>query len=222
MTRRWQVWASLGAILLATSPIPCRGGGSLYVDDSATTPAGRCQLESWIRAFQSDTRETTAVPACSTGSWEWSVALTHLSARSRDLVSPGLKWNWLDNSHGGFGFAVAGTDLIRQGRQRDAQIYMAPSWVWGDAQQWELDGNAGINHQVGDRSKMLAGLGIEYTPVRALTLIAERLVKQGHGNDDQAGIRVNVDKLNSIDVFVGHSRDTFTDRGLTIGVNLGF
>jgi hypothetical protein len=222
MTGGWTAAARLVAITCVFMASPCRAGGSLYVDDSSTTPAGRCQLESWIRAFQSGARETTTVPACSTGSVEWSVALTHLSDRSRDFVSPGIKWNWLDNSRGGLGFAVAGTDVIRQGRQRDAQIYVAPSWIWGQHQQWELDVNAGINHQIGDRSKMLAGIGIEYTPIQTLTLIMERLVKQGHGDDDQAGLRLNVNKLNSIDVFVGHSRDTHTDRWFTVGVNLGF
>lgn len=49
------------AFVLTTLAAEARAGGSLFVDDATVTPSGRCQVETWARAYTPG-QELTAVP----------------------------------------------------------------------------------------------------------------------------------------------------------------
>ena len=211
--------ALLWSIAMVASP--CLAGGSLYVDDPGVTAAGRCQLESWMRAFEGGGHEFTTVPACSTGPVEWSVTLTRLTSPNDRPWSPGIKWQLVDNTDGGFGMAVAATALYDHARLQTMEAYIAPGWVLGRRKQWTINVNLGMSRERGETSRINAGLGMQYdTPVKLISLLAEHLWRDGHGDVSQAGVRLNLSDASTIDLLAGRSRDGQTDRWLTLGVNL--
>lgn len=217
---------SVGQALLCAIAVvatPCMAGGSLYVDDPGITTPGRCQLESWMRAFEGGGHEFTTVPACSTGPVEWSVTLTRLTSPNDRPWSPGIKWRLVDNTNGGFGMAVAVTALYDHARLQNTEAYLAPGWVLGQRKQWTVNMNLGMIRERGETSKTVAGLGMQYdTTIKLVSLLAEHLWHDGHGGVTQAGVRLNLSSASTIDLLAGRSRDEHTDRWLTVGLNLAF
>lgn len=67
------------ALLLAMLPayaFEACAGASLFVDDAAVTPRGRCQVETWVRT-DFPGHEATVVPACNVGGTEFGVGISH-------------------------------------------------------------------------------------------------------------------------------------------------
>lgn len=205
-------------------PPPGYASGSLYVDDSGTTPAGKCQLESWMRDFSGGPHEWTAAPACSTGPVEWSLTLIRDTVPIQRSWSPGIKWLIKDNTHGGFGLAIASSPLYQDGRFQNMDTYLAPNWVWGPDQRWMVDTNIGVRHERGGSSRPEAGLGLQYTPVKSLSLVVEHLWRGMYGHFSQAGLRFNLNRNDSIDLLAGRSRDKLdgSQRWVTLGLNVVF
>lgn len=91
----------------------CRAhaGASLFVDDAATTPDGRCQIESWVRVHAPG-RELTAVPACTVAGTELGLGVSHhLQPRSGPVWNVGAKHLFRDfeSKAWGIGAALGGT-----------------------------------------------------------------------------------------------------------------
>lgn len=211
--------------LLAAScalPISAWAGGSLYVDDSGIAPRGGCQLESWMRAFTGGGSELTTVPACSTGPVEWSLALSSFTGPVSHQATPGIKWQLIDNAKGGFGLALATTATLEAGRLESTDVYAAPSWVLGQAQEWAINVNVGANRQRAGTWRGTAGLGLQYTPRTLVTILAEVLWRDRRGNVVQGGLRFNLDEKISMDALIGRSRDDVVDRWATLGLNVAF
>ena len=194
-------------------------GGSLFVDDSGVTPAGRCQLESWLRAFSGGGRELTLSPACSAGPLEFSLGLTRISRPGQSELTPGLKWQLRDNSNGGFGLAVATTGIYQHGKLKQTDAYLAPAWALGADQQWQIFTNLGLSRDRGERSKLAGGLGVQYSVSKAIDLVAERYIRKGRDATNEAGISFNFGSSASIDLLVGKNR---TDQWFTFGYNVVF
>ncbi|WP_250626296.1 hypothetical protein [Pinirhizobacter soli] len=194
-------------------------GGSLFVDDSGVTPAGRCQLESWLRAFSGGGRELTLSPACSAGPLEFSLGLTRISRPGQSLLTPGLKWQLRDNSNGGFGLAVATTGIYQHGKLKQTDVYVAPAWALGADQQWQIFTNLGLSRDRGEKSKLAGGLGMQYSLSKAVDLVAERYIRKGRDATNEAGISFNFGSSASIDLLVGKNR---TDQWFTFGYNVVF
>jgi hypothetical protein len=200
----------------------CCAGGSWFVDDAGIAPNGHCQLESWWRSFQDETMELTTVPACSAANVEWSLGMTRLSDPVRSDFTPGVKWQVKDNDHGGFGLALAASSLFHDGRSRNTTAYVAPSWVFGERQQWEVNTNAGVFHQPGERTHGLAGAALQYAASKTLALLAEHVWRQAHGHVSQGGVRLALAHSTTLDLVAGRSRDRVTSRWATLGLNLAF
>lgn len=196
-----------------------QAGGSLFVDDSGATPAGRCQLESWLRAFSGGGRELTLSPACSVGSLEFSLGLTRFSRPGESELTPGLKWQLRDNSNGGFGLAVATTGIYGRGKLRQTDAYLAPAWAFGADQQWQIFTNLGLSRDRGEKSKLAGGVGMQYSVSRTIDLVAERYIRKGRNAINEAGISFNFGGSASIDLLVGKDR---TDQWFTFGYNVVF
>ena len=194
-------------------------GGSLFVDDSGVTPAGRCQLESWLRAFSGGGRELTLSPACSAGPLEFSLGLTRISRPGQSELTPGLKWQLRDNSSGGFGLAVATTGIYQHGKLKQTDAYLAPAWALGADQQWQVFTNLGLSRDRGEKSKLAGGLGMQYSVSKAIDLVAERYIRKGRDATNEAGISFNFASSASIDLLVGKNR---TDQWFTFGYNVVF
>ncbi len=65
----------LVGVLLSLLAGDSRAGGSLFVDDATLTPSGRCQVETWARAYTPG-QELTAVPACTLAGTELSLGIS--------------------------------------------------------------------------------------------------------------------------------------------------
>jgi hypothetical protein len=194
-------------------------GGSLFVDDSGATPAGRCQLESWLRAFSGGGRELTLSPACAAGPVEFSLGLTRISRAGQSLLTPGLKWQLRDNSNGGLGLAVAATGIYQHGKLKQTDAYLAPAWALGADQQWQIFTNLGLSRDRGEKSKLAGGVGMQYSVSKAIDLVAERYIRKGRDATNEAGISFNFGSSASVDLLVGKDR---TDQWFTFGYNVVF
>jgi hypothetical protein len=217
---RFRILIAMGASLCWAGC--CCAGGSWYVDDAGIAPHGHCQLESWWRSFQDGTMELTTVPACSAANVEWSLGMTRLSDPVHSDFTPGVKWQVKDNDHGGFGLALAASSLFHDGRSRNTTVYVAPTWVFGVRQQWEVNTNAGVFHQPGERTQGFAGAAIQYTPSATIALLAEHVWRQAHGHVSQVGMRLALAPSTTLDLVAGRSRDRVTSRWATLGLNLAF
>jgi hypothetical protein len=196
-----------------------QAGGSLFVDDPGVTPAGRCQLESWMRAFSGGGRELTLAPACSAGPLEFSLGMTRISRPGQSELTPGLKWQLRDNSNGGFGLALATTGIYQHGRLKQTDAYIAPGWALGSDQQWQIFTNIGLSRDRGEKSKLAGGVGVQYSLSKAVDLVAERYIRKRRDATSEAGISFNFGTAASIDLLVGKSR---TDQWFTVGYNFVF
>lgn len=214
--------AALVGAGMALAAGPCRAGGSLFVDDAGIAANGHCQLESWLRPFQSEVVELTTVPACSFGNIEWSLGITRLSNPVRSIFTPGIKWQLKGNDDGGFGVALAATSIFHDGRSQNTTLYVAPTWLFGQHQEWELDTNVGAYHQPGERLHGLAGAGLHYSPSPNVTLIAEHVWREAHGHLSQVGVRLSLSRATTVDLLVGRSKDRTSARWATVGLNLSF
>jgi hypothetical protein len=214
----------LGVSALTLMPQCAHASASLYVDDSGITPAGKCQLESWMRNFSGGSHEWTAAPACSIGPIELSATLTRDTGPAQRSWSPGIKWLIEDNTHGGFGLALATGPLYEDGRFKAMETYVAPNWAWGPNQRWVVNANLGVRHERGGSSRPEEGLGLQYTPIKALSLVAEYLSRSMYGHFAQTGVRLNLNRNDSIDLLAGRSRDHAdgTQRWVTLGLNVVF
>lgn len=222
MNALWRGAAILSSAGLIFAASPCRAGGSLFVDDAGIAANAHCQLESWLRPFQSEVVELTTVPACSSENIEWSLGVTRLSTPVRSIFTPGIKWQLKGNDDGGFGIALAATSIFHDGRSQGTTLYAAPTWLFGQHHEWELDTNVGEYDQPGERTHGLAGAGLHYSPSAKVTLIAEQVWREAHGHVSQAGMRLNLSRATTVDFLVGRSKDRTSSRWATVGVNLSF
>lgn len=218
--RKFLLPSTLVAVVIVAAPASYAGGSQL-VDDTGVTAAGRCQLESWMRGFVGGGAELTTVPACSTGPVEWSLSMTRLT-RHPDQLAPSVKWQLIDNTHGGFGLAVATAVTLVHGRFDEFDAYAAPGWSLGAQQQWQLAVNLGMSRIRGEGSFGVAGLGVQYALNDKAALIAEELWRDRHGHARQAGVRLSLNANDTIDVLVGQNDAAARERWATLGLNLAF
>ncbi len=196
-------------------------GGSYVVDDATITPAGRCQLESWLQSFKGGALAGWTVPACSIGTVEFSLGLGRQVRPNRNGLSPGVKWLIHDGGDTGISAAWATTATLDDGRRKLADSYVAFSGPLDRAQRWQANVNVGVAWTRSDHVRPLIGAGVEYIASSQVGLLAEYLRPVGHGYVAQTGVRIYF-KDNSVDVLVGQSRDGELSRWINVGLNLAF
>ncbi len=93
--------ASLVAMTGFVSPVKAAGGAYL-VDDASITPAGHCQLESWIQALSGGQSLLATNPACSTGPVECTLGVAAQGHPFQHQEAPAVKWMLRDpDKHSG-------------------------------------------------------------------------------------------------------------------------
>lgn len=205
-------------LLLAARTL--HAGASLYVDDAATTPEGRCQVESWVRTYAPG-REWSTLPACTRGGNEYSLGVSRFD-RPRDvLFTPGVKRTLRDPD----------------GQAWGAAVFVGALW---DATHGRLDGwnanlpvtltlmpgktllhvNLGWSKLHGVRGMPTAGLGLEHRLAGHWSLLAEAYAD---GNGDltrQLGARAAFGESVSVDLLLGRSTGHRPGRWFTLGLNV--
>lgn len=196
-------------------------GGSYTVDDASITPAGRCQLESWMQAFKGGSLAGWTVPACSFGALELSLGLSRQIRPNVNTLSPGVKWLLHDGGDAGISAAWATTLAFYDGQRSAADSYIAFSAPLDRGQRWQASLNLGGSWLRSSHARVLIGAGLEYIASPELGLLAEYLRPLGNGYIAQAGARFYLGD-NSIDLLAGQSRSGVTSRWVTLGLNLAF
>ena len=106
-------------LVVAGAAAPVRAAGGAYlVDEASVTPAGHCQLESWIQALSGGQSLLTANPACSTGPVEWTLGFAAQAHPFQHQEAPAVKWMLRDPDKNAWGLTGAiTTTAAEQGRQ---------------------------------------------------------------------------------------------------------
>lgn len=207
----------LGAALLPG--ISHAGSGAYLVDDASITPAGQCQIQSWLQALSGGQQVLNTLPACSTGPVEWSVALAGQSSPFQHQESPAVKWMIIDGDQHSVGVALNVGATWSNGHVISKNTYAAMTWTPEAARRWSVNVDLG---EIYDRSKgwrPLWGIGAKYKATRQLALIVEHIQPLNGLTMTQAGVRWAFNKNDSFDVIAGRSDASAHDHWLTLGLN---
>ncbi len=202
------------AVLL--SPCLARGGASLLVDDTGTTPDGQCQVESWMRLRPGD-RAETIVPACARAGVEYSLGASALGGAAPDpWLTLGLKHTLRDPGDGGTGFAMSLGSGWRSSDGRPAAVTadLIASVPLNEGLVMHL--NLGWNAARGSAPAPGMGVGVQRDLGTHWAGLAEGFVERGVGFAWQGGLRRLFGHGASADLLLGHD-----PRGdwLTLGFN---
>ncbi|HEY9131346.1 MAG TPA: hypothetical protein VIM98_06275 [Dyella sp.] len=218
MFRHGVLGAALLCLVLSTAHA---AGGSYLVDDASTTPAGRCQLESWLQVFRDGRLSLTATPACAVGNLEFSLGLTHQNIAHGNGQNPALKWRVRDGGIDGTSIALDFNSSVVGGKYTASNAYAAFSRLLDSAGRWTANLDLGVEAPRGVHRRATAGLGLEYAPAPELSLLAEHTRTAGQGSVTQGGVRWHIG-ANSVDLIAGASHERTTSRWITVGLNLAF
>jgi hypothetical protein len=196
-------------------------GGAYLVDDASITPAGHCQLESWIQALSGGQSLLTANPACSTGPVEWTLGFAAQAHPFQHQEAPAVKWMLRDPDKHSWGLALQANITYSNGHVLTQSTYAAASFVLDAARRWTVNTEAGELRREKSTWKPLAGVGVEFKLASAVTLLAEHLRSSQGPSVSQAGVRWLLGG-NSIDLIAGHNSLKDHDNWMTVGLNLAF
>jgi hypothetical protein len=184
------------------SPVKAAGGAYL-VDDASITPAGHCQLESWIQALWRSV--SLGDQSClQHGAGRMDVGCC--SART-PFSAPGSACRQLDAARPGQAFwdlALQANVTYSNGHVLTQSNYAAATFALDAAKRWSLNTEVGELRRQGSTWKPLAGVGIEFKVISNVTLLAEHLRSSQGPSVSQAGIRWLLGG-NSIDLVAGHT-----------------
>ncbi len=196
-------------------------GGAYLVDDASITPAGHCQLESWIQALSGGQSLLTANPACSTGPVEWTLGFAAQAHPFQHQEAPAVKWMLRDPDKNSWGLALQANVTYSNGHVLTQSTYAAATFGLDAAKRWSLNTEVGELRRQGSTWKPLAGVGIEFKALSDITLLAEHLRSSQGPSVSQAGIRWLLGG-NSIDLIAGHNSLQDHSNWMTVGLNLAF
>ncbi|HEX7816347.1 hypothetical protein [Dyella sp.] len=208
-------------LLLLVPAVTHASGGSYLVDDASTTPAGHCQLESWLQVFRDGHVALTSTPACARGPVEFSLGLSRLNAPHGDSQMPAMKWLVRDGGDQGLSIALDANTTFEHGHHVANNAYAAFSQSLDATGQWTANVNLGVDQVRGNRWRALAGVGLEYAPVTEVSFLVEHLRIAGRSSSTQGGVRFHIGS-SSLDLVLGYNRDRQVARWGTVGWNMAF
>lgn len=210
-------------LLLAMLPacaFEARAGASLFVDDAAVTPRGRCQVETWARIYFPG-REATAVPACNVGGTEFGLGISHYGHPVYGPVfNLGAKHVFHDLDAHGWGIGASlGTTWNSGHRDWEGWNLNVPASFALDPQhRTVVHANVGWNKLRHRKGRPTGGLGVEHVLDDRWTLLAEAYTD--HVVLAEAGVRRQIGENASFDVLVGHQGGANAGPWLTLGFNV--
>lgn len=212
----------LPALLMCATLLPPSGhagSGAYLVDDASITPAGQCQIQSWLQLLSAGQQVLNTLPACSTGPVEWSLGLAGQSSPYQHQESPAVKWMIVDGDRHAVGLAVNVGATWSNGHVLSKNSYAALTWQPDAARRWSINIDAGEIYDRAQGWRPLLGTGVKYKVSRQIALLVERIRPWNGLAMTQAGMRWAFDKQGSLDVIVGHSDACAHNRWLTLGLN---
>lgn len=195
------------------------GSGAYLVDDASITPAGQCQIQSWLQVLSGGQQILNTLPACSTGPVEWSVTLAGQRSPYEHQESPAVKWMIVDGDRHSVGVAINVGASWSNGRVTSKNSYAALTWTPDQERRWAVNLDMG---EIYDRAKgwrPLLGIGAKYKATQHLAFVVEHIRPvTGHAMT-QGGVRWAINKSDSFDFILGRSDASTHDHWVTLGLN---
>lgn len=235
-------WARPGpAILLAILALSCpriavAAGGAYAVDDAAVDGAGACKVESWL-SFASNSDFIAAVtPACAVEILR-PIEIGVQLARSRadrewgTSLAPKAKINLLPVETGKLGLAASASPSFDLVTGETTGIAVNVPVTFALTEDFRINLNGGWFHdRIARLDHATYGAGVEWSPAKPLTLIAEVFGLAGERVDPrsvtdprlQAGLRVTPAESFDIDVIWGRNITGENAHWVTLGLNVRF
>jgi hypothetical protein len=199
--------------------IASAGSGAYLVDDSTITPAGHCQVQSWLQALSGGQQVLSTLPACSTGPVEWSLGLAGQSSPYQHQESPAVKWMIVDDTHRSVGLAVNVGATWSNGHVISKNTYAALTWIPDASRRWSVNLDLGEIFDPKQGWRPLLGVAAKYKATQHLALVVEHIRPWNGLAMTQAGVHWTLNKTDSLDFIVGHSDAVTHDHWLTLGLN---
>ncbi len=209
------------ALLLAAAG-SAHAGASLFVDDAAIAPSGRCQLESWVRVHSSD-QELTAVPACNIAGTEFGIGVSdYFSPRVGPHVALGAKRLFRDFDSHDWGLGISAGAVWKADRDRfdSWNLNLPASFALDGARHAVVHANLGWNEPRDGPGALTAGVGTEFVLAEEWLLLGEAYGDHRGGFGAQLGLRRTFGERINFDLLAGKQRDQAS--WLALGVNLLF
>ena len=222
---KWQRYTCgiASALCFGVPDFAAATGGSYFVDDATVTPAGHCQVESWVRWLPQGSFDATSVPACSNDVLEFSATLVgRAGPKSSHSEGLGLKHVVGDLERDGAAWGLAANALLQNGKIASANVYAPWSIALTSDQRWVVDINAGFQRTETPDWHALIGAAVEYELAPGWHVIGEALRNGARVRTIQAGLRRTLTKDIDLDIVVGTTHDDGTEQWLTFGLNVGW
>ena len=200
---------ALVGVLLSLLAEDSRAGGSLFVDDATLTPSGRCQVETWARAYTPG-QELTAVPACTLAGTEVSLGISDgisdfFNPSRGPLVVLGLKrlLHDFDTAPWGLGISLGVIWSADTNRLESWNLNLPYSLALDSERGAVLHANLGWNDPHGSNGAIIGGLGVEIALAQDWVLLGEALGDTAGDFIAQFGVRRSLSRDSSLDLLVG-------------------
>ena len=197
-------------------------GGSLLVDDATITPAGRCQIETWVRAF-SPGQELSIAPACNRFDTEFSLGITQFfGPEYGPILSLDAKHLWRDFEGDRFGIGTsAGITYSTETDRIVAWTVNVPaSFSLDEEQRLMVHVNLGWLELRGARGRATGGVGIEHALAENFSLIAEFYAQDNGLRVGQLGFNYALSDSMNLDVLIGYDDAIDNAPWVTLGLNV--
>lgn len=212
-------WRLIAAASCALSGSALAGTGAYLVDDSSITPAGQCQIQSWLQNLSGGQQALNTLPACSTGPVEWSLGVAGQSSPYQHQESPAVKLMIVDGEQHALGVAVNVGATWSNGHVTSKNTYAAFTWTPDKDSRWSINADVGEIFAPSNGWRPLFGEGVKYKASEDLAVIVEHIRPWNGLSLTQAGIRWSFTKSDSLDLIAGRSDAAQHSHWLTVGLN---
>lgn len=198
--RRHRLAFGAAALIANASPVQAAGGHHA-VDDAALLDPGQCQIETWFDRENGGALSVLhAGPACRVGAVELGLNLDRMQTDGRGtatVVGAQLKWtrSVSDGWNAGVVLALAGQDLSP--RYLGSTLVVPVTWQVSESLLTHFNAGRDFRHGQPDISRV--GLAVEWAPLAAWSLVAERF-REGGENFWRAGARWSVTPTTNVDL----------------------
>jgi hypothetical protein len=199
-------------------------GGHHAVDDAALIELGQCEFEGWAERERDAARTLLHTGlGCRTGPVELGIGADRLRVRgSREFTSfsPQLKWATQVSAQWSAGVVLWGAwQSGDDAGYRGSTLLVPVSWRAADGLFLHLNAGRDFRRYEPDASR--TGAALEWTPVAAWSLVAERY-REGGGNFWRLGGRWSPTPAVAVDLSRAAGMDSGAPPWWTLGVKLAF
>jgi len=218
MGQRGVLAASVLVSMLASSAPALAAGGHHAVDDAALLEPGQCQLETWWDRESGGARSLLhAGSACRLRAVDLGLSLERVRVDSTGpstVAGAQVKWTRAISDDWSAGAVLALAAHDRSPRFPGSTIVVPVTWQASETLLAHLNLGRDFRHHGPDKQR--AGLALEWAPLSAWSLVAERF-SEGGASFWRLGTRWTITLQSSLDLSRARSRDAGAASWWTLG-----